>query len=68
MWSALYFFNKTITDVTSWEDTVLFTITFDALSSTLVITEFPLEDINRHITTVTDFLRNNYDTVDSAGR
>ncbi|XP_060576811.1 malignant fibrous histiocytoma-amplified sequence 1 homolog, partial [Ruditapes philippinarum] len=29
--------------------------------------EFPSEDINRHITTVTDFLRNNYDTVDSAG-
>ena len=32
-----------------------------------VFIEFPSEDINRHITTVTDFLRNNYDTVDSAG-
>lgn len=32
-----------------------------------VDSEFPIEDINRHITTVTDFLRNNYDTVDSAG-
>lgn len=29
--------------------------------------EFPSEDIGKHITTLTDFLRGTYDTVDSAG-
>lgn len=30
--------------------------------------EFPAEDIGRHITQLTDFLRGIYDTVDSAGK